>query len=433
MDLSQFKLEPDLGEFWLTNAHAPSQLLPAGDWLTNPEGFTLVDVQVQDGQITRVQSASGISGIDLAQGIILPCFVDVHTHLDKSHVANRAPNLDRTFMGAIAAIKQDSLRHWQPDDLYRRMEFALKCSYAHGTQAIRTHLDTHADQAEITFQVFSQLQKTWGDRLDLQAVSLVEIDYYQTAQGAKLADLVAYYGQVLGCVAFPHPEIDRQLDTLFQLAQERGLELDIHADETLDPDSQILVHIAQAAERHNFTNQITCGHCCSLASQSALEVAEALRLAKQVGMHIVSLPMCNLFLQDRRFLETPRQRGVTLIQELHQQGIPVAVASDNCRDPFFAFGDHDMLEVFSQAVRIAHLDNIYPAVPAMVTSTPAQFMGLPKGLIQPGMGADLIVFRGRKYSELLSRPQSDRLVLRAGRPIDTTLPDYRELDDLLDG
>jgi hypothetical protein len=33
-------------------------------------------------------------------------------------------------------------------------------------------------------------------------------------------------------------------------------------------------------------------------------------------------------------------------------------------------------------------------------------------------------------SELIARPQSDRIVLRAGRPIDTALPDYRELDDL---
>jgi cytosine deaminase len=31
----------------------------------------------------------------------------------------------------------------------------------------------------------------------------------------------------------------------------------------------------------------------------------------------------------------------------------------------------------------------------------------------------------------MSRPQADRIVVRAGRAIDTTLPDYRELDDLM--
>jgi cytosine deaminase len=31
----------------------------------------------------------------------------------------------------------------------------------------------------------------------------------------------------------------------------------------------------------------------------------------------------------------------------------------------------------------------------------------------------------------MARPQSDRTVLRAGSEIDRSLPDYRELDDLM--
>ena len=48
-----------------------------------------------------------------------------------------------------------------------------------------------------------------------------------------------------------------------------------------------------------------------------------------------------------------------------------------------------------------------------------------------GLPADLILFQGRGFSELLSRSQHDRIVLRRGKPIDQTLPDYRELDELL--
>ena len=53
------------------------------------------------------------------------------------------------------------------------------------------------------------------------------------------------------------------------------------------------------------------------------------------------------------------------------------------------------------------------------------------GRIAVGLPADLVLFEARRYSELLSRPQTDRIVLRQGRPIDTTLPSYRELDALL--
>ena len=142
--------------------------------------------------------------------------------------------------------------------------------------------------------------------------------------------------------------------------------------------------------------------------------------------------MCNLFLQDRQSGRTPRWRGVTLLHELKAAGIPVAVASDNCRDPFYGFGDHDVLEVFNMAVRIAHLDMPYGDWPCAVTKTPADLMGLPNlGRIAVGLPADLILFKARNFSELLSRSQRDRTVVRHGIEIDTTLPDYRELDDLL--
>jgi cytosine deaminase len=43
----------------------------------------------------------------------------------------------------------------------------------------------------------------------------------------------------------------------------------------------------------------------------------------------------------------PAMSAVT--QELASAGVPVALASDNTRDQFYAYGDLDMLEVFSQA------------------------------------------------------------------------------------
>jgi cytosine deaminase len=113
-------------------------------------------------------------------------------------------------------------------------------------------------------------------------------------------------------------------------------------------------------------------------------------------------------------------------------GLRVAVAGDNCRDPFHAYGDHDMLDTFSQAVRIAHLDHPLADWIATATTNPADIMGLAgQGRLHAGSPADMMVLRARRYSEMLSRHQFDRVVLRAGREIDTALPDYRELDDIV--
>lgn len=55
-------------------------------------------------------------------------------------------------------------------------------------------------------------------------------------------------------------------------------------------------------------------------------------------------------LQDRDHTgrRTPRWRGITALQELAGAGVAVALASDNTRDQFYAYGDLDMLEVFAQ-------------------------------------------------------------------------------------
>ena len=239
---------------------------------------------------------------------------------------------------------------------------------------------------------------------------------------------------MLGAFLYMRSDLDRLLERMLALAAERGLDLDLHVDESGDPGAVALSHLAVAALRQGFEGRILCGHCCSLATQEPAEAARTLDLVRAAGIAVVSLPMCNLYLQDRVPGRTPRWRGVTLLHEMAARDIPVALASDNCRDPFHAYGDHDMLEVFREAVRIAHLDRPLGAWPRAVTRTPAALMGLPgTGVIGVGGPADLLLLRARSDTELLSRPQSDRIVLRAGREIDTTPPDYRELDEALAG
>lgn len=428
---------PASQRYWLKNARVPRGLLEhSATVICTPENLALVDLQITEGQISNLSPAGAADTtdqvvVDLRQGQLWPCFVDLHTHLDKGHIWPRTPNPDGTFPSALDAVEEDRRRSWNADDVYQRMSFGLKCSYAHGTQAIRTHIDAFGEQAEISLGVFKALQSEWRDRLFLQAVCLVPLDYFLTPAGEILADQMADVGGILGGVAYTNPDLDAQLDRVFQLAQERELSLDFHVDESTNPDDQCLRAVAKAALRHGFSGQIVCGHCCSLSVQSPEAISTTLDLVKEADIGIVSLPLCNLYLQDRYSERTPRLRGVTLLHELKQRGIPVAIASDNCRDPFHSFGDHDGLEVFAMSVKIAYLDQPYDNWPCAITATPAKLMGLPQlGRIGIGRPADLILFKARNFSELLSRPQSDRIVLRQGLQIDTTLPDYAELDAL---
>ncbi|MDP3896465.1 MAG: cytosine deaminase [Mesorhizobium sp.] len=430
-------LIPAAGAYTLANASLHTSTIHNLDTAPDADGFMRADISVAEGRIVGIAPhvPSPLPGIvDLGGRIVLPAFVDCHTHLDKGHIWPRSPNPDGSFMGALNASGADRAARWSAGDVARRMDFSLRAAYAHGTKAIRTHLDSIAPQETISWDVFVDMRARWKGRIDLQAACLFGIDLARdVAWFESLADRVAAAGGILGTVTYMVPDLEPLLDRVFKAAIARGLDLDFHADETDDVNAVSLRKIAEAALRHKFEGKILVGHCCSLARQPDAAVLDTLDKVARAGIGVVSLPMCNLYLQDRRHDgTTPRWRGVTLLHEMRARGIPVAVASDNTRDPFYAYGDLDMLEVYRMATRILHFDHPVAAWPDTVGASPADIMRLPDaGRLAVGCAADFVAFKGRSWTELLSRPESDRIVVRGGRAIARQIPDYAELDDLM--
>jgi cytosine/adenosine deaminase-related metal-dependent hydrolase len=430
---------------------------------TNPsgdrDGLVLVDITVKDGIIARIKPSSEGEEeeeeegtvLDAKKGVCMPTFCDIHTHVDKSHTCERSRNESGSLAGADKSCQIDEI-HWTEEELMARMEFSLKTAYAHGTSAIRTHLMSGPTQGALTWPAFMKLREKWKGRIELQGVSLSILSFFKDEHSSRnLARTVKAHKGILGAAVScsdyggtdldPHTtcgdEIHALLDKVFQLAIEFELDLDFHVDENGNEESKGLLHISDAAIRNNYKGQIVCGHCCSLAAQTAENLEIMLQAAKRANITIVSLPMVNQWLQNRCELgeKTPRRRGIPLLKEITTRNIPVCLASDNIRDQFYGYGDLDMLEVFRLSVFIAHLDR--PSLgdwPKAVTTTPAQAMGIGEthGLLKEGGPANFVIFRGRQYSELFSRSQHDRLVVRNGKWIATTVPNYDELDPILD-
>jgi len=430
---------PSSGWYVLANARLHGSLTTTDLGPADADGFAICDIAIADGAVSGIApKAEGRPipprSVDLAGRIVMPCFVDCHTHLDKGHIWPRRGNPDGSFPGALEAVGADRAANWSAADVEARMEFGLKSAFAHGTRAIRTHLDSIHPQETISWPVFQALRERWAGRIELQAASLIGIDGVRDgAFFAALADRVAEARGILGAVTYMVPDLEALLDTVFRAAIARGLDLDFHADETDDVGAISLKKIAEKAIEHRFEGKILVGHCCSLARQPDADVLDTLDKVARAGLAVVSLPMCNMYLQDRRHDgTTPRWRGVTLLHEMKARGIPVAVASDNTRDPFYAYGDLDMLEVYRMATRTIHFDHPVADWPKTVAATPADVMRLDgTGRIAVDAPADLVIFKGRSWTELLSRPESDRIVLRNGTRSEATVPDYAELDPIL--
>jgi cytosine/creatinine deaminase len=408
-----------------------------------------VDITIAGGLVTAIEPSpkdgadrpaeAGADIHDMRDGLVLPAFVDIHTHLDKGHIWPRKPNPDGTWMNALLSVAEDRERHWSASDVERRMEFSLAAAYAHGTAAIRTHLDSAPPQHGITWDVFEKVRERWADRIELQGVSLLGPDHLlDKAIVTEVARRTKAGKGVMGGAIADHPETRQATRNVVEAAGEAGLDLDIHCDETGNPDASALYWLADAVIELGYTGRVAAGHCCALAVQDETTFNKTVERVAKAGVAVISLPMCNMYLQDRGesgARKTPRWRGVAPLRELAEAGVPVAIASDNTRDPFYAYGDLDGIEVLREGARILHFDHPADEAWAWTQSMgawPARFAGMAtRAEVVVGAPADLVLLSARSWSEMMARPQADRKIMRAGRIIDAKLPDYRDLDDLM--
>lgn len=429
------------GPFVLARACVPKRLVAAAvpDAVCDDEDCLALDILIDDGRISSLwATGSGPrdgTSVDLAGRQVWPAFIDMHTHLDKGHVIPRI-RPDGTLHGGFSLTAQDWAR-WTPDDIAIRMEFALQCAYAHGVSAIRTHLDSVTlAQSEQGFGVFSALRRDWADRVDLQGVAITPMNSFLGDLGPGLADIAARHGGILGGVTDTlergengtYEQLDQALEAMFILAQDRGLDVDLHVDQTDDLAAFTIPNIARAKLKTGFQGRVICGHCVNLSLQPDDVIAKTLTLARDAELGFVSMPTPMMYLMDRTPGRTPRWRGVTAAKEIVAAGLPLAVGGDNCRDAWFPYGDHDMLDTLKQAIRVFQADEPLTGAPDMATRTPADLIGRADlGRIGVGLPAKLVIFSARSLNTLMCRDQADRVVLNNGVRVTQPLPLHEDL------
>ncbi len=405
------------------------------------DGAILLDLLVDHGGIADIadavsEFAAELPEITMNGRQVWPTLVDVHTHLEKGHTIVRSPNLDGSMAGALNATELDR-RFWPQDDIALRMDFGLRCAYVHGVSAIRSHLHSDLGQESLIWSVAKQKRSEWKERIALQLVSLIPFENYRGKEGAELADLVASSEGILGGVSRPAKgvpgpldDLDQDLDRLFTLAAERGLDVDLHVDETSDARACVLLAVARAVSRHRFKGRVVCGHCCSLSMQTEEDCEHTMKLCADAGIAIVVCPHVNMYLQDRRRPHAAMAR-VAPVQELRQAGLRWPSVEQLPRwPPRLRRSRHDgHLAARSQDPAPGSPDDGFSS---LGRSGSGADHGIGDGgtLHQRGTGFDDTVF-ARTLNGLLCRPQSDRIVLDRGKRVTMALPDYEELDVIL--
>jgi cytosine/adenosine deaminase-related metal-dependent hydrolase len=112
--------------------------------------------------------------------------------------------------------------------------------------------------------------------------------------------------------------------------------------------------IVRQTVRAGWQGRVAVGHLTELAALPAAEQAVLIAELAAARIGVISLPLTDLYLMGRRDERNVR-RGLTPIRRLLEAGVPVALASNNIRNPFTPIGTADPAHLAFVGAVAAHM------------------------------------------------------------------------------
>jgi cytosine/creatinine deaminase len=387
----------------------------------------VTDLGVDDGVIVSVGPDSPASEvIDLGGRLVTPPLVEPHIHLDAVlTVGQPRPNVSGSLFEGIA-VWAERVADLTYQDVQARVAQVLRWQLACGVQHVRSHVDV-CDPELRALRALIDLREEVRGLIDLQLVAFPQQGIFGFDGGRELmAEAVRLGADVVGGI--PHYELTREdgvesVKFAMALADENGLQVDIHCDETDDDHSRFVEVMAAETIRRGMSGRVTASHTTAMHSYNSAYAYRLIRNIARAGLHMVTNPLDNSVLQGR-FDTGPIRRGHTRIKQLQDAGVNVCIGHDSVMDPWYPLGYGDPLQAAFVLVHYGQMsgDAELRRLIDMITTGPAAALGLDGYGLRPGGPADLVVFDAPSEADALRLVAPRTLVLRGGKVVARATP-----------
>ena len=397
-----------------------------------PDGRN-VDIAIAGASIAEVApriEAEAHEVIEAAGRLVSLPFVDPHFHMDAT-LSYGIPriNASGTLLEGIA-LWGELRAVLTPEEVVERALEYCNIAVSKGILAIRTHVDV-TDPRLAGVEGLLEVREKVKDVIDLQLVAFPQDGWYRS-QGAE-ENLIRALDMGVDVVGgIPHFERTMadgaaSVRAACELAAERGLQVDLHCDESDDPMSRHIETLAAETIRCGLQGRVAGSHLTSMHSMDNYYVAKLLPLIAEAGVAAIPNPLINITLQGR--MESyPKRRGMTRVPELLEHGIPVGFGQDCMMDPWYPLGTADMLDVAFMGLHVAQLTS--PAQMAqcygLVTESSAGILGLDWG-IEAGKPANLVMLDATTPVEAIRKRATRLAVISRGKVVSRSPAPQAEL------
>lgn len=382
--------------------------------LTNvrtPQGEA-VDVLVRGGRILQVgpglEADSAVAREDGGGALLLPAFIEGHTHLDKTTWGS-AWYVNK--VGPSLTDRIDNERKWRADTGHDAASHSRALALAFlraGATRIRTHVDIDTEAGLKHLDGVHATRQELAGRVEIQTVAFPQSGLLARPGTAELLDRALAGGaDVLGgldpCAIDRDPV--KSLDVLFGLADRHGKPLDIHLHEPGELGAFTLELILDRIQALDMKGKVVISHAFCLGGVDARRLDGLLR---------------RLALLDVALLTTaPASRPVPAVRACREAGVTIFGGNDGIRDTWTPYGSPDMLEraaLIGLRNDLRRDDEIEWAFDC-VTGAAARACGFADYGLAPGARADFVLVDAGCIAQAVVQRPPRRLVVSGGKVV----------------
>lgn len=293
----------------------------------------------------------------------------------------------------------------------------LDLAVAAGTTAMRTHVEVDPIVGLMGMEAMLALKGEYGPAIDLQLCAFAQEGILQAPGTEALLRRALQMGaDLVGGCPYNDTEPLRHIEIVFRLAEAFGVDVDFHVDFFDEPDHLHVREIVAQTVRAGWQGRVAVGHLTELAALPPAQQDEIITDLATAGIGVICLPATDLYLMGRHDDTSPR-RGLTPVRRLLAAGVPVALASNNIRNPFTTIGTADLAHMALIAAVAAHMgtpDDLRRLVDT-ITVHPARILRLPDYGLVADARADLVVWECDRIEDVVAAQPPRALVVKGGR------------------
>jgi len=396
---------------------------------TLPDGRTGMDIACASGLIAEIAPAiksEAHKTIDARGYLVSPPFVDSHFHMDATlSLGIPRLNMSGTLLEGIGLWGELKPLLTHEAVIERALRYC-DLAVSNGMGAIRTHVDV-CDDRLLCVEALLEVKKKIAPYIELQIVAFPQDGFYRskTARQNLIRALDLGVDVVGGIPHFERTMADgaASLKELCEIAEKRGLLVDIHCDETDDPLSRHVETLACEIQRLGLQGRVVGSHLTSMHSMDNYYVSKLIPLMVESQLHATPNPLINITIQGRHDTY-PKRRGLTRIPELRAAGINISFGHDCVMDPWYPMGQGDMLEAASMGLHVGLMTSPEAMRWAFdaVTVNPAKALHLDGYGLEKGCKADFVLLQAKTPVEAL-RLKANRLKVVKGAKVIAEAPE----------